>query len=248
MALRALADGALFAEAIGTGPPRILALHGWGRRGADFAPSLAGVPSLALDLPGFGASPQPPAVLGAHGYAELIAPVLDQFPHPPVVVGHSFGGRIAVCLAASRPGRVGPLVLTGAPLVRLRPPAAPSLAYRAVRALHRIGLVSDRRMETERRRRGSADYRAATGRMRDILVKVVNESYESELARIPGPVVLVWGEDDDEVPVEVAEAATRLISGAGGRVELEVLAGVGHHVPLQAPDALRRVIDRVLGS
>ena len=59
MALRALADGALFAEAYGDGSPRVLALHGWGRRGNDFAASLAEFDALAVDLPGFGATPAP---------------------------------------------------------------------------------------------------------------------------------------------------------------------------------------------
>ncbi|HEU5113637.1 MAG TPA: alpha/beta hydrolase, partial [Acidimicrobiia bacterium] len=109
MALRALSDGALFAEAYGDGPPRVLALHGWGRRGSDFAPSLADFDALSVDLPGFGATPPPETVLGAEGYARLVASVLDEFEAPPVVIGHSFGGRIAVCLAAAHPDRVGSL-------------------------------------------------------------------------------------------------------------------------------------------
>ncbi|HEX2403367.1 MAG TPA: alpha/beta hydrolase, partial [Acidimicrobiia bacterium] len=135
MALRALSDGALFAEAYGDGPPRVLALHGWGRRGSDFAPSLADFDALAVDLPGFGATPAPEDVLGAEGYARLVAPVLDGFEAPPVVVGHSFGGRIAVCLAAANPDRVGSLLISGAPLVRLAPGRKPSATYRLLRFL-----------------------------------------------------------------------------------------------------------------
>ena len=130
VALRALADGALFAEAYGDGSPRVLALHGWGRRGNDFAASLAEFDALAIDLPGFGATPAPSEVLGAEGYAALVAPVLDTFESPPVVVGHSFGGRIAVCLAAAHPDRVASLVISGSPLLRLGPAKKPSAGYR----------------------------------------------------------------------------------------------------------------------
>ena len=175
MALRALADGALFAEAYGDGSPRVLALHGWGRRGNDFAASLAEFDALAIDLPGFGATPAPSEILGAEGYAALVAPVLDTFESPPVVIGHSFGGRIAVCLAAAYPDRVASLVISGSPLLRLGPAKKPSASYRMLRLLDRAHLVSDDRMEEIRRSRGSADYRAASGVMRDILVKVVNE-------------------------------------------------------------------------
>lgn len=246
MALRAFADGALFAEAIGDGPPRVLALHGWGRRGGDYRHALAGIDALAPDLPGFGASPPPSEPLGAEGYATLVAGLLDEFASPPVIVGHSFGGRVAVCLAAANPGRVGPLVLTGSPLVRLTPGRKPSFRFRLARRLNRLHLLSDDRIETMRKSRGSADYRAASGVMRDVLVRVVNESYESQLRALGVPAILLWGGDDMEVPVAVAERALGIIIDGGSRAELEILPGVGHLVPTEAPQALRRVVDEVL--
>ena len=100
---------------------------------------LDGLDALALDLPGFGgASPEPAEAAGAAGYAELVAPALDACAERVVVLGHSFGGRVAVNLAAHRPERVAALVLTGVP--RLVAPAtvpAPSAGYRVVRWLHR---------------------------------------------------------------------------------------------------------------
>ncbi len=127
MALRSFLDGALFAEVYGEGAPDVLALHGWARRGNDFAAALEGLPAIAPDLPGFGASPVPGEVIGADAYADIVAEILGSFDRPPVLVGHSFGGRVAVCLAARYPEMVGPLVLTGVPLIRLetgrRPPA-----------------------------------------------------------------------------------------------------------------------------
>ncbi len=227
---------------------RVLALHGWGRRGNDFAASLADFDALAIDLPGFGATPAPSEVLGAEGYAALVAPVLDTFESPPVVVGHSFGGRIAVCLAAAHPDRVASLVISGSPLLRLGPAKKPSASYRLVRFLNRAHLVSDDRMEEIRRSRGSADYRAANGVMRDILVKVVNEGYEPQLRELRNRVMLLWGENDHEVPVAVAEMALRIIRQAGGTAELEVLPGVGHLVPIQSPEAITRVLAEALRS
>ena len=242
MALRSFLDGAVFAEVYGEGTPNVLALHGWGRRGKDFSTVLEGFSGIAPDLPGFGASPAPDEVIGADAYADIVAELLDSFDRPPVLVGHSFGGRVAVCLAAKQPDRVSSLVLTGVPLIRLETGRGPSAGYRLVRWLNQIGLISEERMERERRNRGSADYRAATGVMRDILVKVVNETYEGQLGRLSNPVQLIWGEDDEEVPVSVAEASQALISDAS----LEVLPGVGHFVPLEAPDMLRTAIEEAL--
>ncbi|MFP3883278.1 MAG: alpha/beta fold hydrolase [Actinomycetota bacterium] len=242
MALRSFLDGELFAEVYGEGPSEILALHGWGRRGNDFAEVFDGYSGIAPDLPGFGASPAPDHVIGAEAYADTVARILDFFDRPPVVVGHSFGGRVAVCLAAKHPDRVGPLVLTGVPLIRLETGRRPSPAYRFARWLNRVGVVSDERMEKEKRKRGSDDYRAVSGVMRDILVKVVNETYEGQLMRITVPVQMLWGERDEEVPLSVAEAAQALIPDSS----LEVLHGVGHFVPLEAPEALRAAIEKAM--
>jgi pimeloyl-ACP methyl ester carboxylesterase len=82
--------------------------------------------------------------------------------------------------------------------------------------------------------------------MRDVLVRVVNESYESQLRALGVPAILLWGGDDMEVPVAVAERALGIIIDGGSRAELEILPGVGHLVPTEAPQALRRVVDEVL--
>ena len=67
------------------------------------------------------------------------------------------------------------------PLLRLTAPAAPPLGYRVARWANRRGLLSDERMDALRNERGSADYRAADGVLRGVLVRVVNELYDEEL-------------------------------------------------------------------
>lgn len=247
MPLLSIADGALFAERFGSGAPRVLALHGWGRRGSDFTPALGGLDALALDLPGFGASAPPVESMGAAGYAALVEPALELFDEPPVVVGHSFGGRVAVALQDRRADAASGMVLVGVPLLhrqgrRVRPP----VAYRLARTAHRLGILGEEGMERRRRRHGSADYRSATGVMRDVLVTVVNEAYAEQLARLRVPVHLLWGSEDVEVPLAVAEEARLLLSSVGAPADLEVLEGVGHHVPLRAPDALSSAVERML--
>jgi len=246
MAIRALAGGRLFAEQYGMGAPRLLALHGWGRSHHDFAVALQTLSGLAVDLPGFGASPAPETPMGAAGYARLLAPVFAEFTESPVVVGHSFGGRVAVALAAQAP--VKGLLLTGVPLLLNAQRKRPSPSYRLARMAHRFRLLSDARIEQMRQTHGSADYRAAHGVMRQVLVVAVNESYEDEMSGLQVPVRLLWGAEDTEVPLEVAQRALALMQTAGVDVELEMLTGVGHQVPLSAPIALAAAAKRLLDA
>lgn len=245
--LRALAGGAIMARHFGTSRPRVLALHGWGRDSTDFADLLPGMAAVAPDLPGFGCSPPPPRAWGAGDYARHLEPVITGMQTPVVVVGHSFGGRIAVCLATEFPDLVDGLVLSGAPLVRAVPHTRPRLSYRLIRWGHRRHLVSDERMEAMRRKYGSRDYRAARGVMRETFVKLVNESYEEQLRILAVPVDLIWGEEDQEVPVERAAAALRTLQEADCKVRLVTVPGVGHDLPLRRPDVLRQAVERMLG-
>lgn len=248
MTVVALRGGELVGELSGASvaaprPPAILALHGWGRTRADFRPLAARWPgTLALDLPGFGSSPSPAAAIGAAGYAELVAEALGEVAagEPVVVVGHSFGGRVGVCLAARRPDLVRALVVIGTPLLR-GPASRPSLRFRVARALHRAHLVSDRRMNALRERLGSADYRAASGVMRAVLVKVVNEDYRDELAALRCPTALLWGAEDGAAPLAVARRAAESVTPL---VELRTVAGAGHDVHLSHGE----VLDEVLGA
>ena len=105
--LTTLLGGRAFAERHGESPAKVVALHGWGRTRADWNATLQGYDALALDLPGFGATPAPDSGWSTSEYAEWVGECLDEVVSSggerPVLVGHSFGGRVAVRLAATIP-------------------------------------------------------------------------------------------------------------------------------------------------
>lgn len=246
--LQAFPGTGLFGESYGADPTDrvgVLALHGWRRDHNDFS-LLFREPSplsaIAVDLPGFGGTPAPSDAWGSAEYAEALVPLLARMSTPAVVLGHSFGGRVAVHLAAAHPELVGALVLTGVPLFRPsgrrpRPPAA----YRTARRLRRAGVLSEERMERFRQRYGSADYKAASGVMRDVLVRLLAEDYEEPLRALGCPVELVWGDVDSEAPLEVAERARETL---GSSCKLTVVKGAGHMTPFTAPRELRAALRR----
>jgi pimeloyl-ACP methyl ester carboxylesterase len=180
-------------------------------------------------------------VWGTDDYARVVAEAIEPLG-PVVLVGHSFGGRIAVRLAASRPELVSAIVLTGAPLVRLTPPSKPALSFRLAKALNRLGVIPNKVLESRRAKLGSADYNAAQGIMRDILVKTVNENYDADLARITVPTWLVWGENDTAAPTAAGKVASERIRGA----RWVVVADEAHLLTPKLGVAVRAAVEEAL--
>jgi pimeloyl-ACP methyl ester carboxylesterase len=234
----------IFGSRYGSGPPTVLALHGWARDHSDFDAMFGGrLDGIALDLPGFGATPPPDEPWGSPEYAKAVLPVLSEMATPVVVVGHSFGGRVAVHLAQRAKADIRALVLTGVPLVGDGgAPRKPPRNVRIAKRLAALHLVSDRRLEAARQQHGSPDYRAAEGVMRPILVKLLHEDYSEALAAVRCPVELIWGMDDREVPLARAEKLVRMIPDA----RLTVYEDAGHLTPLTLPTELRAVVEQLL--
>ena len=85
---------------VGTGET-VLFLHGWGSNIELFDRLMTAVSekytALALDMPGFGGSEEPPEPWGVDDYVNFVNAFLDQLGVKPVcLIGHSFGGRIMI--------------------------------------------------------------------------------------------------------------------------------------------------------
>lgn len=234
----------MMAERYGGPESRIWALHGWGRSRRDWEPVLFDHDAIAFDLPGFGATSAPDSAWTTADYARALLAGIPE-GESLVLVGHSFGGRIAVQMAAQAPQKVRALVLTGVPLLRRSTGGKPKLGYRVMRSLYRHKLISEQRMEAYRQRYGSADYRAAVGVMRTIMVSAVNEDYREQLHAIAEsgiPVAMVWGEADTEVPLAVAQEARDIL---GAATELSVVAGATHQLDDHLAEPLRAALRSV---
>ena len=108
--------------------------------------------------------------------------------------------------------------------------------------LNRVGLIPDSVMESRRKKAGSADYNAAQGIMRDIMVKTVNENYDDDLARITTPTWLVWGEYDTAAPTAAGKVASERIRGA----RWAVVPGEAHLLTPVLSAAVRAAVEEAL--
>src|ERR1700726_4791905 len=233
----------------GDGDP-VLFLHGWGASGELFAPVLEplqqGRRLIVPDLPGFGGTPAPPVAWSAHDYADWTIALLDRLGVERCdVVGHSHGGRVAIVLASRNPGRIRRIVLVDSAGIKPRHGLRYRLrvrTYKLLRGVERSGALPQAVRTvaaTRANRRGSEDYRAASGTLRGTLVRLVNEDLTPLLSGIKAPVLLIWGEEDKETPLDDARVMERLIPDAG----LVVFPGAGHYSYLDQPGRFVRIVD-----
>ncbi|MDP2314111.1 MAG: alpha/beta hydrolase [Pseudomonadota bacterium] len=209
-------------------------MHGWGQTHASMLPmaELLGAVGTryVLDLPGFGVSEAPPIEWDTFAYARRILAWLDERGIAQAdLVGHSFGGRVSVQMGAHYPDRVRSIVLIGA--AGLRPKRSFRQRARVVfsRWLGKLArmlpaALREPLLRWREGKFGSPDFRAAKEPLRSILSRVVAEDLQEQARQVRAPTFLLWGREDDQTPVDMAERYKSLIAGA----ELVVLEGQGH--------------------
>lgn len=215
----------------GTGDQVIL-LHGWGGSTKSFESVFQRLIQFhevfTLDLPGHGMSDLPPKPWGVSEYSEFLRNVMDKFNlRKPHFIAHSFGGRIAIYLAAHFPQRVNRLILVNS--AGVKPPRSAKYYFKL--SLARVAKYFGRRFGRAGRAVQnrlylaiqSKDYSNA-GPLRGTFIKIVNEDLAPLLPRIESPTLLIWGENDYDTPLSSGRLMQKLIPGA----ELSVLKNAGH--------------------
>ncbi|NLI22062.1 MAG: alpha/beta hydrolase [Clostridiales bacterium] len=210
--------------------PAVLLLHGWGCDSASFFfienALLERFTVLTLDFPGHGQSGEPPEPWGMDDFAEAVLQVMDAAGIRRVkIVAHSFGGRVAVKLAAQHPERTEQLVITGG--AGIRKPVTEQARKRAAR-FKRYNALLDRlrsvailkpaatRLQARLRNRyGSPDYVKLDEVMRATFVRVISEDLFPLLRQIQAPTLLIWGDADTETPLWMGQTMEKEIPDAG---------------------------------
>jgi pimeloyl-ACP methyl ester carboxylesterase len=220
----------------------IFFLHGWGGS-RDSLRELAGLFEGSyrihlIDLPGFGEAPPPPRNWGTTDYAEHLAEYLTKSDGARVLlVGHSFGGRLAIRVAGRRTPTVAGLVLMGVPGLPPERFSPRSIRRAMIRGLRRVlkllePITGPGPMNWHTSRFGSKDYLNA-GQLRTLLVRTVSEDLTDPAKAVSCPALLIWGSEDRETPPGLAQRYARLL---GGKTALSVLPHKDHF-PFQGTGA-----------
>ena len=218
----------------------LIYLHGWGQNIEMMMPIakpfIEKFNVLVIDLPGFGDSPEPKEAWDLYEYADMVNNfVKDLKLSNPIMIGHSFGGKISICYALKY--KVKKLVLLASPYERKI--SKPTFKMKVFKLLKKTPFAN-----FAKRHMGSTDYRNASDMMRNILVKHVNLDLKEEVKKIKCPTLLIWGTNDEAVDYEDALVLEKLIPDCG----LVTYEGCTHYAYLERLNQTINVLNSFIGS
>lgn len=240
-------DSKIFFNAFGQGQPLIL-LHGWGVDSQIWEPTIPDLSSsfqvITFDFPGFGQSDLPAQTWSLDDYAEILKKIIEELKlKNPILLGHSFGGRVAIKFSTTHPQEIKKLILVSS--AGIKPKQGISwwsffLTAKACKLIFKIPPLSFffpkvRRFLYQATKR--TDY-LNSGQMKETFLKVAKEDLTPLLTNIPVPTLIVWGEKDQELPLKFAQILLDQIPKA----ELHLLKNSGHFPFLDEPQKFTQII------
>jgi len=243
--------------------PVLLLIHGMFGDHLDWEPVLEPLARhqrvLAVDLPGFGESDKPDRAYTTEFFVAALVDLLDRLQiERATVVGHSFGGIVALQMARAQPERVKRLILVSslrefseeacaAARQRFSRKALLALTPEADRQMFapifaKAGPVQERYFAKQNAKLERSDYPDYTRALVRSIETALTAYSPAQLGEIRCPTLLLWGDKDSVIPVEVARQALPRLAQA----ELVVLAGGGHALQLDVPEAFVRAVEEFL--
>ena len=233
-----MAGHRLWYESTGDGRPLVL-LHGLAGSGRWWSHNVGRLARtcrvVTLDLPGFGSS---------HGSwpsvdesATIVAAAIEALGLEGVaLVGHSMGGAVALELAARQPWWLARLVLVDASVFFPRKGLLANLSG-SLRMISRLPRAFWPRLVVDSFRSGPRNLRRAAH-------EILSVDLRERFALVAQPTLVIWGERDAAVPLEVGQKLAEELP----RARLEVLAGCGHVPMWECPERFEEVLLRFLAE
>lgn len=201
----------------------VLLLHGWGQNKEMMLPLIEDMKKkytcVAIDMPGFGETKFNDFNTISE-YTEYIRMFLKENDIlPKYIIGHSFGGKVAVDYYLKYKD-IEKMAVISSPLLK------PTRGLRYYYKILKYKLK--KKLKIRQSNVGSSDYKNCKDNMKKFFVKVVNTHYNKDIFKIKIPVLLLWGNKDKQVPLNKAKKLHKKLK----RNKLVILNG-GHFAHLE---------------
>jgi pimeloyl-ACP methyl ester carboxylesterase len=226
----------------------LIILHGWGDSSKTFSELAnhlqASYELLVLDMPGFGGSQLPERAWGVEDYAKFVTEWINKLKvEPYAVMGHSFGGIVALELAANQPS-FKKLILLASAGIRSKN----MMRKKLLRGSAKVGKVPLYLLPKAKRNRVRQKFYQSIGsdsmllpHMQDTYRRIIDQDMRPEAAKIILPTLLVYGQSDKSTPVSDGQELHKLIKNS----HLEVLQA-GHFLHQEQAAQLSVIITNFL--
>ncbi len=213
----------------GSKPPTLVFLHGWRADGSAWFPALENFnfenSIYCIDLPGFGKSELPHEPYSVENYSEIVSGFITKLGlEKVVIIGHSFGGRVAIKIASKIPNFLKGMVLVDSAgfVDRTFSNKLKRIIAKPLRPIFKLKPFHELRKSIYRLI-GSEDY-VMTPQLRETYLKAIGEDLSEALKKIETPTMIIWGAQDKDTPVKFAHKIKDIIKNS----KLVILKDAGH--------------------
>lgn len=229
---------------------QIIILHGWGLKG-DIYQELTnllrreGFDVFAPDLPGFGKEKLKSQNMSLDDYVEFVRFFVKKiYPSKVIFIGHSFGGRVAIKYAWKYPKEVEKIILTGVPIIRSRSFLKKIYYYLAISGGFIFKKFPVNMKESLRKILyyfiGEWDYYKA-GEKQQVFKNIIEDDLLKYIKEIKIPIFLVWGKDDNIIPLSNIKPIESIIN-----TKIVIVNNCGHKLPYENPTGFLNVVKKFL--
>lgn len=226
----------------------VLVLHGWPSSSDKWQAvgellAQKDIMMIALDLPGFGQTREPQTPWNINNYVEFIDQFCSATPELTrgfYLLGHSFGGAVAIKFAIKYNQRVEKLFLVSAAAVRKKTATKDIIKKTSKIAklfswVPGYGLFRKAFYKFILRR---SDYIYQKGVMRESYLKVISDDLSFYVSSLKVPTIIVWGDRDTSTSLQEAKFLNEKIPHS----KLIVIPGASHSLELEVPEILTEKI------
>lgn len=242
----------LYYEKHGIGEETLIILPGWGDTRGSFSRLIQTLQDYytiyIVDWPGFSNTKFPNYDLTIYDYSDMIHEWIKSLNlSNPVVLGHSFGGRILITLTGYYKYSYKKIILMDAAGIRPKKTLRSKVRGLCYKMLKKFSKIIPKRWRKEFSRRifeyfSSADYRVLDEKMRKTFQNVIQEDLTEYLSNIQSDTLIVWGNEDCSTPIHDAVTMNQEIQNS----KLYIFINAGHFVYLDRFQDVLEVLVRFI--
>lgn len=242
----------IYYEKYGSGNKTILILPGWGNTRETFKFIIEHFKKdykvYILDYPGFGNSIFPDYDLTIYDYTNIIRDFIkEENIVNPIIIAHSFGGRIATLMSAYYKDNIDRLILIDTAGIKHKKGLFQLFKLYLYKLLKKLKLFIPKRKKSLYLKRlinifGSSDYKLLNNNMKNSFKNIVNENLKYYIQYIEQETLIIWGKKDKDTPLKDAKYMKKYIKNSS----LVILKNATHYSYLNYPNLTNKLIQEFL--